>query len=60
MFGSECIIRWWNWLQSSKQTGSATSNNAAAHPNHGMDSCKVIFDYKYKCSFQYEMIPLYS
>ncbi|XP_027186617.1 uncharacterized protein [Cicer arietinum] len=34
-FHSECIIRWWNWLQSSKQTGSATSNNAAAHPNHG-------------------------
>ncbi|KAK7286980.1 hypothetical protein RJT34_22368 [Clitoria ternatea] len=32
-FHSECIIRWWNWLQNSKEIDSANSNSAAAHPN---------------------------
>ncbi|CAI8606693.1 unnamed protein product [Vicia faba] len=32
-FHSECIIRWWNWLESSKQTGSSNSDNATAHRN---------------------------
>lgn len=30
-FHSECIIRWWNWIESSKQTSSANSDNATAH-----------------------------
>ncbi|WJX91607.1 RING-type E3 ubiquitin transferase [Trifolium repens] len=48
-FHSECIIRWWNWIQSSKQTGSANSNNATAHRNRdnhekseeGVGNCPV-------------------
>ncbi|KAK7350450.1 hypothetical protein VNO77_09103 [Canavalia gladiata] len=32
-FHSECIIRWWNWLQNSKETESTNSDNAIAHPN---------------------------
>ncbi|KAI5423310.1 hypothetical protein KIW84_046337 [Lathyrus oleraceus] len=32
-FHSECIIRWWNWLESSKQTGSSKSDNATARRN---------------------------
>ncbi|XP_061374296.1 uncharacterized protein LOC133316552 [Gastrolobium bilobum] len=30
-FHSECIIRWWNWLQSSKEADSANSSSATAH-----------------------------
>lgn len=60
IIGSECIIRWWNWIQSSKETGSANSDNATAHHNRGMYNCKVSFDNKYKCSFQREIILLYS
>ncbi|GAU20208.1 hypothetical protein TSUD_352720 [Trifolium subterraneum] len=48
-FHRECIIRWWNWIQSSKQTGSANSNNATAHRNRdnhekldeGVGNCPV-------------------
>ncbi|XP_050909377.1 uncharacterized protein LOC127123172 [Lathyrus oleraceus] len=43
-FHSECIIRWWNWLESSKQTGSSKSDNATARRNRGMCNCKVAFD----------------
>lgn len=44
IIGSECIIRWWNWLESSKQTGSSKSDNATARRNRGMCNCKVAFD----------------
>ncbi|KAI5424870.1 Polyadenylate-binding protein rbp47b [Lathyrus oleraceus] len=37
-FHSECIIRWWNWLESSKQTGSSKSDNATARRNRGSQS----------------------
>ncbi|PNX99478.1 E3 ubiquitin-protein ligase rnf25-like protein, partial [Trifolium pratense] len=48
-FHRECIIRWWNWIQSSKQTGSANSNNATAQRNRdnhekleeGVGNCPV-------------------
>ncbi|AES95587.1 RING finger protein [Medicago truncatula] len=48
-FHSECIIRWWNWIQSSKETGSANSDNATAHCNRdthekleeGVGNCPV-------------------
>ncbi|CAJ1948065.1 unnamed protein product [Sphenostylis stenocarpa] len=36
-FHSECIIRWWKWLQSSKEADSANTNSAAAHRNQGLD-----------------------
>ncbi|XP_027336542.1 uncharacterized protein LOC113850274 isoform X2 [Abrus precatorius] len=32
-FHSECIIRWWNWLQKSKETDSTNSDNATVRPN---------------------------
>ncbi|KAI5419807.1 hypothetical protein KIW84_043825 [Lathyrus oleraceus] len=35
-FHSECIIRWWNWLESSKQTGSSKSDNATARRNRAV------------------------
>ncbi|KAK7277160.1 hypothetical protein RIF29_18311 [Crotalaria pallida] len=34
-FHCECIIRWWNWLQTSKETDPAKSGSATAHPNKG-------------------------
>ncbi|QCE04876.1 E3 ubiquitin-protein ligase [Vigna unguiculata] len=33
-FHSECIIRWWKWLQSSKEPDSANTDSVAAHRNH--------------------------
>ncbi|RHN54682.1 hypothetical protein MtrunA17_Chr5g0409521 [Medicago truncatula] len=54
IIGSECIIRWWNWIQSSKETGSANSDNATAHCNRGMYNCNVTFD------DQRKIILLYS
>jgi len=57
---SECIIRWWNWIESSKQTSSPNSDNATANRSRGMYNCKVTFDDKCKCSIQYEIILLYS
>ncbi|XP_057454376.1 uncharacterized protein LOC130745941 [Lotus japonicus] len=41
-FHSECIGRWWNWLQISKQTGSSSSDTATARPNK--DSYKKLDD----------------
>ncbi|KAI5437233.1 hypothetical protein KIW84_023379 [Lathyrus oleraceus] len=38
-FHSECIIRWWNWLESSKQTGSSKSDNATARRNRAAIQC---------------------
>ncbi|XP_020223793.1 uncharacterized protein LOC109805917 [Cajanus cajan] len=32
-FHSECIIRWWKWLQNSKEVDSANTDGAAAHHN---------------------------
>lgn len=32
-FHSECIIRWWKWLQNSKEVDSANTGSAAAHRN---------------------------
>ncbi|MED6184908.1 hypothetical protein PIB30_051944 [Stylosanthes scabra] len=48
-FHSECIIRWWNWIQTSKETESAYSASATTHPNRdkngkmqeGVGNCPV-------------------
>ncbi|ESW06460.1 hypothetical protein PHAVU_010G049700 [Phaseolus vulgaris] len=32
-FHSECIIRWWKWLQNSKESDSANTDSTAAHRN---------------------------
>ncbi|XP_019464812.1 PREDICTED: E3 ubiquitin-protein ligase RNF25 isoform X1 [Lupinus angustifolius] len=48
-FHSECIIRWWNYLQKSKETDSAKSGSSTMHPNkenykkveEGIGNCPV-------------------
>ncbi|KAL4355950.1 hypothetical protein HN51_027321 [Arachis hypogaea] len=48
-FHSECIIQWWNWLQTSKEADSAYSASATTHPNRdkngkleeGVGNCPV-------------------
>ncbi|RZC20141.1 E3 ubiquitin-protein ligase RNF25 isoform A [Glycine soja] len=39
-FHSECIIRWWKWLQNSNKVDSSNTDSAAAHRNQGMDNWK--------------------
>jgi len=33
---SECVIRWWNWIQNLKQTVKAKSGNATVDPNQAI------------------------
>lgn len=53
--GSECIIRWWKWLQNSNKVDSSNTDSAAAHRNQGMDNWKGIFD-NFKHSFLYDVL----
>ncbi|XP_040995397.1 uncharacterized protein LOC121241623 isoform X1 [Juglans microcarpa x Juglans regia] len=37
-FHSECIIRWWNWLHTEKETNASDSASAIVCPIHYMDN----------------------
>ncbi|XP_042959919.1 uncharacterized protein LOC122294986 isoform X3 [Carya illinoinensis] len=37
-FHSECIIRWWNWLHTEKETNASDSSSAIVRPIHYVDN----------------------
>ncbi|XP_060673739.1 uncharacterized protein LOC132803918 isoform X2 [Ziziphus jujuba] len=37
-FHSECIVRWWNWLQTEQKTNSSDSSAATTHPIRDMEN----------------------
>ncbi|KAK9273774.1 hypothetical protein L1049_018584 [Liquidambar formosana] len=37
-FHSECIIRWWNWLQTQEEASPSMSSNAPVHPSRNVEN----------------------